>query len=170
MTRHNTDVATVTRLTLSPLSECVSVRLLQLFLPPTFSEAASPFDFAVASFQHGINHSFEGAKNNFKWPMLGTWEVAMRLRPFAGALTAIALLVPTSAMAAGSDAHTPLPHASTATIPPQVSPPNELPRACGTHRYYDPKMHKCRWNPQRSRSTIRLWNFDPPHRRRKVAP
>src|SRR5262245_18555175 len=27
-----------------------------------------------------------------------------------------------------------------------------------------------RRNPQRSRPTIRPWNFDPPHRRRKVAP
>src|SRR5262245_23553490 len=27
-----------------------------------------------------------------------------------------------------------------------------------------------RWDPQRSRPTVRLWNIDPPHRRRKVAP
>src|SRR5215470_3770659 len=41
----------------------------------------------------------------------------------------------------------------------QVAPGNLLGDAVGD-----------RWNTQRARASIRFWNIDPPHRRRKVAP
>ncbi len=75
---------------------------------------------------------------------LWLWKVTMRLRPFAGVVTAITLLVvPTYGMAAGSNMHnTWLSHASAAATP--AISPSELKWGCGTHRHYDRKSQKCR--------------------------
>jgi len=67
----------------------------------------------------------------------------MRLHAFAAVVMAITLLAPTCGMAkGGSDMHNTLLSASVAATPEVFPTARKL--GCGSHRHYDPQMHKCR--------------------------